>query len=288
MRYRWNTYLQPGTVEEVLKLLDKYGSDARLIAGGTDLIVGLEKEECVIPVLIDVCRIKGLDLIKLDDGRLSIGAGATLDGIEKSELVRDKAPLLVEAVHMIGSPQIRNTATLAGNVGNASPAADGTLALLALDGSVRVAGRSGERDVTLSDFMLGPGRTQCGPGEMITSISLPVDEVKTNSHFQKIGLRKAMNIAVANVAIALSIEEGKVRRSRIALGAVGPTAIRALAAEEALKGKRLDDGVINEVSELCMEQSSPIDDIRASAEYRKKLIRALSKRCMENVLCQVK
>ena len=202
MKYRWEKYLLPVSLKEALEMLAAYRGQVKTIAGGTDLIVSLEKKDSFIAVIVDISRISELKGISVEKSAINIGAGVTLSAIEKSETIRKHAPFLAKAVHQIGSPQIRNIATLAGNVANASPAADGVLPLLALDSSVTLRSESrGERKMPLSMFLIGPGETSCDPDEIITGLQFTVPHNNLVGSFEKVGLRKAMNIAVANVSI---------------------------------------------------------------------------------------
>ena len=285
MKYRWEKYFLPVSLKEALELIDVHRDHVKVIAGGTDLIVNLEKKDSFIAVIVDISRISELKGISVEKNAINIGAGVTLSAIEQSETVRKHVPFLAKAVHQIGSPQIRNIATLVGNVANASPAADGVLPLLALDSTVTLLSESrGERKMPLSMFLIGPGKTSCNPEELITGVQFPVPDVRARGSFEKVGLRKAMNISIANVSIIAEVIDGKAKNSRIALGAVGPTAMRVLEAERALNDQSINEEEITDtVSDLCMQGCMPIDDLRGSAAYRKKIVRALVKRCLKNL-----
>lgn len=290
MKYRWERYLLPISLEEALGMLEAYRGQVKVIAGGTDLVVSLEKKDSFIPVIVDISRVRDLKGISVRDNAISIGAGVTLAEIEKSETLKVYSPFLVKTVHQIGSPQIRNIATLAGNVANASPAADGVLPLLALDSSVTLRSVSGgERKVPLSAFLIGPGKTSCDAAEVITELQFTVPGKNLAGSFEKVGLRKAMNISVANVSIVAELVDDKIKNSRIALGAVGPTAMRVPEAEQAMNGHAMaEEEIADTVSDLCMQRCTPIDDLRASAAYRKKIVRALVRRCLNNISSQFK
>lgn len=287
MKYYWRTYLVPQTLEEALDHLNTAGERARIIAGGTDLMIELEKQNAFIPTVIDITRIPEFLKISILDGQLKIGSCVTLAEIQNSTVVQKYAPFLITAIQTIGSVQIRNLATLAGNIGNASPAADGIVSLLTLNSSVTLTGKKGEREIPLSSFLIGPRRTSIKPGEIIQSVNFPLPVDSVFGSYQKLGLRKAMNIAVANVSVVLQVVNGTVVDARIALGAVAPTAIRAHEAEMVIIGKTINRTVIGEVSILCAQSSFPIDDIRASATYRIKMVRALAARCLNDIHNQV-
>ena len=289
MKYRWEKYFLPVSLKEALELIDVHRDHVKVIAGGTDLIVSLEKKDSFIAVIVDISRISELKGISVEKNAINIGAGVTLSAIEKSETIRRHASFLAKAVHQIGSPQIRNIATLAGNVANASPAADGVLPLLALDSTVTLCSVSrGERRVPLSAFLIGPGKTSCDADEVITDLQFTVPTKNLMGSFEKVGLRKAMNISVANVSIVAELVDDKIKNSRIALGAVGPTAMRVLEAEQTLNGHSIaGEKIADTVSDLCVQRCTPIDDLRASAAYRKKIVRALVKRCLNNLSSQL-
>lgn len=287
MKYRWQTYLIPQTLKEALDQLDANCENARIIAGGTDLIVALEKQDAFVPTVIDISGIPELSRIVVEENQIKIGAGVTLSEIEKSPVIQKHAPFLVTAIRTIGSVQIRNLATLVGNIGNASPAADGVLSLLTLNSRVSLVNKTGEREIPLSSFLIGPGRTALNPGEIIQQVSFPLPVDGVLGSFQKLGLRKAMHIAVTNVSVVAQVVDEIVVDARIALGAVGPTAVRVAPAERAMVGQPINPTVIDEVCELCVQNSSPIDDIRASFAYRKKMVRALSKRCLNDIHDQI-
>lgn len=287
MMYHWRNYLTPRTLNEALDYLNSDHDHPRIIAGCTDLIVSLEKQDAFISTVMDIGRIPELSGICIEDNRVKIGANVTLTEIQKNQQIQKQAPHFIKAVRSIGSVQIRNIATLAGNIGNASPAADGVLPLLTLNGVVTLKKKHGVREMSLDSFLIAPGRTAIEPDELIAAITFSIPEGDFFGSFQKLGLRKAMNIAVANVAVLIKMVDGKVTDTRISLGAVGPTAIRAFGAEKELNGSNLTDQVIARIGELGAQNSSPIDDIRASAGYRRKMIRALVIRCLQDIREQI-
>lgn len=286
MRY-WDKYLLPGSVEEALDALAHFEGQAPLLAGGTDLLIDFMLSDVKVPAVIDVMRIPGLDRVEIEDDEIVIGACATLTHVARSPIILRSFPHLVEAIKTIGSVQIRNAATVIGNVANASPAADCVPPLLTSDCRVVISGREGEREIDLKAFLHGPRQTACSGDEVILALRIPLPETGRVSKFEKLGLRRAMAIAVVNVAVSITMQDGKGERARIALGSVAPTAVRALQAEQRLVGSELDDRALYEASELAVEATSAIDDFRASAAYRRKMVRALTLRSLRRVRDQL-
>jgi len=199
----------------------------------------------------------------------------------ESSIVRERAPALAEAVNVLASPHIRNRATIAGNLCNASPAADTAPSLLALDASVKLQSADEERIVPLSQFFLGPEQTVTKPDEVLTEVIIPLQEGA--SAFIKLGRRKAFTLSVASVAAFAKVNNGKFEEVRIALGAVAPTPIRARKVEEALKGKDISEDNVEKAAQLVKEECWPITDVRASAEYRTEMSYVLTKRVLKKV-----
>ncbi len=288
MKNFWDEYLIPTSEEEALEYLEAFEGEAPILAGGTDLLVDFELTHQHVPAVIEITRIPEMGQVSAHDGELSIGATTTLSALERSKNLQRAAPHLVEAIKSIGSVQVRNMATLVGNVATASPAADGVPPLLTLDAQVEISGANGHRVIPLLSFLLGPRETDCGPEELIVGLRFPIPNERTACGFKKLGLRRAMAIAVVNLAILITMVNGKVERARIALGSVAPTAVRAQEAEERLVGTKLDDESLLEASELAVKATSPIDDFRATAAYREKMIRTLTRRYLERVRDQLK
>lgn len=258
-----------------------------MIAGGTDLILRLHEQGVRVPAVVDITRIPDLDKVEIRKDKLVLGACSTLSNIASSSVVKKIAPHLVEAVLAIGSVQIRNIATLVGNVANASPAADGIPPLLTMDCQIAIESKNGQRLLPLDSFLLGPNKNACEPGEVIVGLHLHIPEQRTASVYERVSLRHAMVVAVANVAASVTFNNGKIGCARIALGAVAPMVIRAFEAEQCLTGVELDDEVMIEASELAVKITSPIDDFRASAAYRRKMVRALTLRSLRRIRDQL-
>ena len=286
----WNNFYLVKTLEEALELLSQHGADARIIAGGTDIILELERNgRPGVKTLIDISRVPGLDNISIDqDHWIHIGPLITHNDCVASSLIQQRARLLSQTCWEVGAPQIRNRATVAGNLITASPANDTITPLIALKAQVTLRSMRGERKVPLSEFYNGVRKTVMTPDELMTNISFKALNENERSMFVKLGLRKFQAIAVVNVAVILGIEEqdGKMvgQDTRIAMGAVGPTIIRATAAENHLNGHVLDEASIETAARLTAQAARPIDDIRGTAEYRTGMVRVLTHRALLSIL----
>ena len=272
-------FIVPNDIGLACERLEQMKGKAHILAGGTDLMVATNLRRLFPQNLIYIGEL-GLDHITSSASNLIIGAGATITDIIESADVRDKAPLLVDACREIASPAIRNAATIGGNVCNASPAADGAIALLALDASVTIVSSRGERIVALKDFFTGPGETVLQTDELVKEFSLPAAAANSKHGWAKIGLRKAEIIGIVCVAVNMTVEDGKCQDVRIALGAVAPTPILAAKAAAVIEGQSLDDQLIAQAARTAAEEISPIDDIRASAWYRRQMTNELVARIL--------
>ncbi|MEK7468672.1 MAG: xanthine dehydrogenase family protein subunit M [Planctomycetota bacterium] len=251
-------YEEPRTLEEASALMARPGRN-RLLAGGTDLLVRLKRREWTVDRVINLKRIGGLRGVEERGDHVFVGPLTTLDELAASEIVANRWPMLVETVHEMGSPQVRAMSTAGGNLCNASPAADLAPPLLCLDATLNVWGTRGERLIPLREFFLGPGKTALGPDEILKEIRIPAATAR--GCFIKFCTRRAMDLAFVSVACAAVGKD-----VRLALGAVSPTPIRVPpSVEEAVR------------------RCSPIDDIRASAEYRREMVRVLVRRALERV-----
>jgi carbon-monoxide dehydrogenase medium subunit len=277
------TLLEPTTVAESLAALSQHKGDVRVLAGGTDLLIQLEGGRCQSQTLLSLGRVPELRYIRWDstDG-LTIGATATLREVETHPEIVARFPSLAHGAREVGSVQIRNLATLVGNLCNASPSADTSPAVLAYDAEVRVHGPSGERVIPIGEFWLGPGQPALQSGELVTEVRLPPPPEDLRSFYAKLAVRKAMDLAMVGVCIALVPAGGGATNVRIALGAVGPTCFRATQAEAALE--RGGGAAIAEAAGLAADAARPIDDQRASASYRREMIRNLTERGLRRLL----
>ncbi|MBI3097258.1 MAG: xanthine dehydrogenase family protein subunit M [Planctomycetes bacterium] len=252
-------YVEPRSVDEAVALLSRGGERTRLLAGGTDLIPRLRRRQWRIDRLIGLRRIDGLRDLTLEDGVLAIGAGVTLEELAASTTVSDVCPLLAEAARLMASPQVRALATIGGNLCHASPAADLAPPLLCLNATLRAIGPSGGRDIPIGEFFTGPGRSALRDGELLVQVRVPA--VEGRGVYLKFSPRRAMDLAVVGVACFRS--HGV---ATVAVGAAAPTPLRVPASPD-------------EAAARC----SPIDDLRASAEYRREMVRVLTRRALEIV-----
>ncbi len=284
----WKTYILPATLDEALDALAEFGPKARLVAGSTDLMLELKRgQRPEVEALIDITRIAGLETIHLDeDGWVHLGPLVTHNHVVASSLLRQRAFPLVKACWEVGSPQIRNRGTVAGNLITASPANDTIAPLMALGARVTLRSKGGERTVALEDFYTGVRRTVMRPDEMLVDIAFPALQPHQRGTFLKLGLRRAQAISVVNVAVVLTFADEPQRRvaeARITLGAVAPTIVHAEEAEAYLAGKTLDEATIAEAAKLAVRAARPIDDLRGSAAYRRKMVKVLVRRALEAI-----
>ena len=273
----------PSHLNEVLSILNEC-PEARLMAGGTDLLVRLRHAGADMkPPLILLNKISELADIQLETAELCIGSGVSFSAIMAHPLVQDHAPLLAKAASTIGGPAIRNMGTLGGNIVTASPAGDSLPPLYAMDARVVLVSAAGTRTIPIDRFISGPGKTDVRKDEILTQIRIPVDDDFQAQCFEKVGLRRSLAIAVASFCGLLKIgEDGTVAAARFAWGSVAPTVAESSEAEAALTGSRLDPESIKKSVAAATSSLSPIDDIRASAHYRRTVAGGLLRRFLEN------
>ena len=271
----------PRSLEELWDILDEH-VEARVYAGGTDLLVklrsGLAKPSC----LVCLERIEALQGFRDTDEEAVIGAATTHNQILEHPVIKQHFPILTKCISVLGSPPIRHMGTIGGNIVTASPAGDALPALYVLAAEVETQSSSGSRRVKLSDFILGPGTVDLKRGEILAKIYLKKSPSWTIQHYEKVGRRKAQACAVASMAALLQVSEnGSIERARLAWGSVGPTVVTSREIEEALVGQLISLETFRNVSHLVNKVVSPIDDIRASAEYRRVVAAALVQRLAE-------
>ncbi len=276
-------YFEPRTIEEAVSLLAEYGEAAKVIAGGTDLVLRMQAGTRKPEYLINLKAISGLDYIKCGD-EIRIGATTTLRAVATSAELGRKCPQIVDVARQFASITIANMATLGGNLCNASPAADTAAPLIILSAVAKIAGPEGSRVVPVEDFFLGPGRTVMKSDEILTEVQIPVPPADAKWAYIKFGIRSVSDLALASVATLVYINNGVFTDARIALGAVDPTPMRARQVEDALKGKDASEESIDRAALLVKEQCCPISDVRASAEYRTQMSYVLTKRALMSCL----
>lgn len=283
-------YLEPSSISEALQLLEIYGTKAKLLSGGTDLLVQIRHNDFRPHYLIDLKRIDEMRGRIIDSPLegMKLSSLTAIFEIETSTEIGIKFPILAEAAGTIGSPQIRNRATLGGNLCRAAPSGDMIPPLLVLDAQVVIQGWSGERCIPLSDFFIGPGKTILRHNEILREIVIPPPPSNGAGIFLKYGLRQTMDLAIAGCAIFLVLDYGNkfpfCQDARIALASVGPTPLRAASAEKALIGKKMSPAVISEVAQWAIQDSCPISDIYGSAWYKRKLVAVLVQQALGQLI----
>jgi carbon-monoxide dehydrogenase medium subunit len=276
----WQKYINAANLDEALQALNEFQGKARIVAGGTDLLLEMERGvRKGIKVLVDITRVEGLDQIKLDEQQvIHLGPMVTHNQCVASKLIRENAFPLAQACWQVGSPQIRNRGTIAGNVITASPANDSISPLMALGAKVTLRSQKGERVVALEDFYTGVRKTVMQTDELLVDIAFPAMPAEQKGVYSKYALRRAQAISVVNSSIVLTFDKGTVVHSSITMGAVAPTIIHAKEAEAFLMGKKLSTDVIETAAGLIAKASTPISDIRSSAQYRQEIVKVISRR----------
>ena len=283
-------YVAARDAQHAVALLAEHGAAAKILAGGTDLLVELKHAAHNPEVIVDISRLDELKNIAIADDGLHIGALATHGAIMQSTVIRDMFPALVEAAHSIGALQTRNLGTLGGNLMTCVPSMDSGPTLIALEASVTVASTKGRRQMPLADLFVGPRKTSLKPGELLVDIVIPKRNLGKPAAFQKFGLRKGQALALVNAAAAFWLDDGKdaFKAPCIALGAVAPVVIRAPKAEAFLVGCKVTAEAMAEAGRIAASEAKPISDFRASADYRRDLIAVLVKRALANAHARVK
>jgi len=268
-------YLEPTSVEEAVGLLDRYGPEARVLAGGTDLIVQMKMERLAPRYVVSIGRVSGLDGIEARNGHTRIGARTSIRTLRNDPWVRARYPVLAEACASFSTTQVQVMGTLGGNLGNASPASDTAPALIAYGAEAVLRGPKGERRLPVEEFFLGPGRSVLEPGELLVAVELPPPRLGTGGAFLKI-TRVTADLAKVNAAVVLVREGDRIADARLVFGAVAPTPLRARKAEAVLIGQAFCEEVVLEAARVASEEVSPIDDVRSAAWYRREITRVLA------------
>jgi carbon-monoxide dehydrogenase medium subunit len=270
-------YVRVSELDEALRLLSRK-EDVKVLAGGTDLVVDMKIGRYRPKIVIDISGIKDLRYIVDEGDKVRIGALTRMQDIVESPVIREKLPVLAEAVSMLGSWQIRNMATVGGNLCNASPAADSAPPLLVHEARIKLASIEGTREIPITEFFVGPRKTAMYKTELLQEVIVPYDADFAKSYsYVKLGRRNAFTLSVVAVATVLKVRDGVFEDVRIALNAVAPTPVRARSVESFLKGREVGSEAIEKASELVLNDISPISDVRASAEYRKHASKVLVK-----------
>jgi len=279
-------YLFPASVEEALAMLGQYEGKARIIAGGTDLILQLRRGEKEAQVLIDITRIPELKGIRLEGDYIVLGAVTTHAEAAESPLINSRARVLAQACRSVGSPQIRNVGTIGGNLVNAMPAADSAIALTALEAEIEVADEGGRRWVPIREFFLGVGRCCVDPSrQLVTAIRFRALGENEGSAFQRFARRRALILPILNVGVVVGWDNGVFNRAAIAVGPVAPVPFRAGKAEAVLKGAPVGEKSIEEAAVKAFEEAHPRSSLlRGSAEYRKEMVKVLVKRALREAV----
>ena len=277
-------YIRPDSMDDAIAAL-KESDNPCLLAGGTDLLIGMKTNTVRPRCIIDLKGVPDIDSIEYNSG-FKIGALASTRNIEVSPLLREKMPVLSEAAATLGSIQIRNRATVGGNLCHGSPAADMAAILLAMDGKAKIVSDNGEKTIGLEQFFTGPNRTAVGEHDILAQIIIPEKMEQFKGVYLKHGPRKAMDIGIVNIAIVLDADfkSGVCNQILIALGAVAPTPIRAKKAEALLNGNELKPDLIDQAAAAAAGETNPITDFRASAGYRKDLVQNLVTRGIHQIL----
>jgi CO/xanthine dehydrogenase FAD-binding subunit len=279
-------YAAPRALAEALELLR--AGDATIVAGGTDLMPQSHSGKAKFgSLLLNIRRIPELDGIALERDAVRIGALTSITALLESPLVRERLPVLAEAADHFASEQVRNGATVGGNICNASPAGDTLVPLIVLDATVELAmkpnGAVSTRVVPLQDFLTGPGRTQRRANELLTAVRVPLPPAGFVGRFYKHGTRPALDISTISIGIGGVKRGDRLENVRVAFGAVAPTPIRARATERLLEGRRLDAAAIEAAAETALGEVKPISDVRASDWYRQELVRNMTRRILAHV-----
>ena len=273
-------YLRPNTIPEAIAMLQQHGDDAKILSGGQSLIPMMKLRLARPAILIDINRISGLSHIKEEGGFLKIGGLTREAELEASPLVRSKCPILADTTHVIADPQVRNLATVGGNLAHGDPANDHPATMLALGAQVVANGPKGERVIPIEAFFLSLFTTALKPDEILTEIRIPIPPARSGGAYLKLE-RKVGDFATAAVAVQLTVDEqGACRNIGMALTNVGATPVKAKKAEGFLQGKKLDDAAIAQAAQLASDEAEPSADLRGPVEYKKGLVKELAKRAL--------
>ena len=275
-------FFEPETIEEASDLLTKYNGTAELLAGGTDLIIEMKARTATPEHVISLEKVPGLTGIYYDEeSGLRIGALTKMRTLENDPIIRERYTALAEGAGEVGGVQIRHLATIGGNISHGSPAADTAAPLLALGAQVKIAGADGERTVPIETFFVGPGQTVLKTGEIVTAFECPARGANQGSQYIKQKIREVMDLAFVGVASSATTDNGAVSNVKIGLSAVAPTPLRATDAEAIVNGNSLTTELLQQAAAAASAQSSPISDLRCSAEHRREMVGVLTRRTLQ-------
>jgi len=281
-------YHAPTSLNEAISLLQEYGEAARPLAGGTDLVVQMKEKATKFAApshIVSLLRVPELSGVSFSESEgLRIGAGATMSQVADSPIIRERYRAIAEGAALVGSIQTMNMATVGGNLCNAAPSADIAPPLLALEAEAVIVGPSGRRKLVLEEFFLGPGKTALAADELLAEVRVPLPPPGTGSAYDRHTPRKQMDIAVVGVAAALTMAGERIESARVALGAVAPTPVRAPQTEAALEGQVPSDELFARAADVSAAECSPIADLRGSAEFRRHIVRVMTKRMLREAL----
>ena len=284
-------YVAPKDLNEVCSLLQRHGARAKVMAGGTDLLMYMKQRLLTPRYVIGLKNVPDLDRVSYKEGQeLKLGPLVTHQSIVDNPVIRESFGALWTACSKVGTPNIRNMGTIGGNVCNAAPSADSAPPLIAYNAVVKVMGVAGERSLPLEAFFVGPGKTALETGEMLVEIDVPCLLPHSGLVYVKLPARSAVDIAAVSVAacITLDAKNDTCRDVRIVLGAVAPTPIRARRAEETMRGEKITDPIIQKAAQIASDESRPISDVRSSATYRTEMVNVLTKQAIRQALAQAK
>jgi carbon-monoxide dehydrogenase medium subunit len=277
-------YLRPATIPEAIALLQQYGDDAKILSGGQSLIPMMKLRLTRPSYLIDINRISGLSYVKEEDGHLKIGGLTREAELESSPLIHSKYPIILDTAHVIADPQVRNLATLAGNLAHGDPANDHPATMLALGAKVVATGPTGARVIPIGDFFVSLFTTALQPNEIVTEIQIPVPPTRSGGAYLKLE-RKVGDFATAAVAAQVTLDaSGSCQQAGIGLTNVGPTPIKATKAEDFLRGKKPDDATLRQAAQLAADSAQPSADLRGPVEYKKGLVKELAFRALSRAV----
>jgi len=278
-------YFAPTTLSETCELLKKLGPGAKVLAGGTDILSKMKQELLFPKAIVSLKKLSGLSEIRVENNDVIIGARVTHNGLIDSPVLQKKYPSICNAAHQMANNQVRNIGTIGGNIVNAVPSADLPPILIALGAKIKLVGTKGERILPLEDFFTGPNETVIQQDEVLTEFIIS-EQPFTGSTYIKFALRRSGALAVVGVAVAVAVEGNICQKARIVLEAVAPTPLRVKTAEEVLTGKEITDDLLEEAGRAAAAESKPISDIRGSAEYRRDLVRVLTRRALRKAITE--